>query len=335
MKDDIKLHTMPLKLEALFASQRFRMLEWDEKGAYLLLLCEAWLKGGLIEASSQYQARLLGIHDKAAFDRIKTSVIDVFFKKTDDGLSIFNETQLTMIHEVYNRSRRLSEAGKKGHKAKVEGWLKGGLSQAEAGLKPGSSISVSQYPSISVSHDKHILAPTNSGELSSLPSADIKTEKANGELNEAITETREGGMLLDPTLDTPPTPNRKQKAVSVEKITYCADTQTWKNIKPEDLQGWAAAYPACDIDRQLLRMLEWLKSNPKKAVKRNYRAFITNWLSKSQSRGGDIQSNRPREQERTALYLDQGPEYKKELDASWERMKAQQDREVADAFGDR
>ena len=38
-------------------------------------------------------------------------------------------------------------------------------------------------------------------------------------------------------------------------------------------------------------MIEWIKSNPKKGKKENYRRFITNWLSKSQERGGGMKSN--------------------------------------------
>lgn len=60
-----------------------------------------------------------------------------------------------------------------------------------------------------------------------------------------------------------------------------------------ELRGqWAKAYPACDIDQQLARMDQWLKFNPERAVKKNWGRFITNWLTKSQERGGDIQTPR-------------------------------------------
>jgi hypothetical protein len=40
-------------------------------------------------------------------------------------------------------------------------------------------------------------------------------------------------------------------------------------------------------------MTEWLKSNPAKAHKSRWRAFVTKWLTRSQDRGGGQPSNRP------------------------------------------
>lgn len=70
-------------------------------------------------------------------------------------------------------------------------------------------------------------------------------------------------------------------------------TEGWAGITDQDLQDWKEAFPACDIKRQLALMTEWLKSNPAKAKKKQWRRFVTGWLSRSQERGGDIQSNRP------------------------------------------
>ena len=58
-------------------------------------------------------------------------------------------------------------------------------------------------------------------------------------------------------------------------------------ITAKDRAGWATAYPAVDVDRQLAAMHEWLVSNPEKSVKSKWRRFITNWLARSQERGGD------------------------------------------------
>jgi hypothetical protein len=66
----------------------------------------------------------------------------------------------------------------------------------------------------------------------------------------------------------------------------------WENVTEELKAEWAAAYPACDIDRQLAAMTAWLRANPLKAHKSNWAKFATNWLSRSQDKGGDAQSNR-------------------------------------------
>jgi hypothetical protein len=65
----------------------------------------------------------------------------------------------------------------------------------------------------------------------------------------------------------------------------------WEGIGEGDIAAWKEAYPACDLDLELRRMIEWLKANPKKAVKSNYRRFITNWLTRAQDKGGTKGAN--------------------------------------------
>jgi hypothetical protein len=72
---------------------------------------------------------------------------------------------------------------------------------------------------------------------------------------------------------------------------------SWEGIKGEDMSAWGIAYPACDINRELAAMLEWIKSNPQKGKKKNYRRFIVNWLARAQERGGGMKSNPPRQVE--------------------------------------
>lgn len=69
------------------------------------------------------------------------------------------------------------------------------------------------------------------------------------------------------------------------KITFDFKQREFLNIKIEDKAGWLDAYPACDIDQELRKMREWLLANPKQK-KNNYRRFITNWLSRTQDKGG-------------------------------------------------
>jgi hypothetical protein len=76
-----------------------------------------------------------------------------------------------------------------------------------------------------------------------------------------------------------------------EVATSWSREKGWMGISDEDIKNWTEAYPACAVPRQLKAMEEWLISNPKKAVKSNWRRFITNWLSRAQDRGGDVPSN--------------------------------------------
>ena len=58
---------------------------------------------------------------------------------------------------------------------------------------------------------------------------------------------------------------------------------------------WAEAYPACELDTELARATAWLRANPTKAHKSNWRKFLVGWLSRSQDRGGTNREpgNRP------------------------------------------
>lgn len=91
-----------------------------------------------------------------------------------------------------------------------------------------------------------------------------------------------------------PEKSREEKREKKQKKKEGGETELawsveagWNGITDADRDSWKSAYPACDLDRQLAAMGEWLKANPEKARKSNWRRFVTNWLSKSQDRGGD------------------------------------------------
>lgn len=86
----------------------------------------------------------------------------------------------------------------------------------------------------------------------------------------------------------------KSKTTADTAIVWSASSQ-WTGITDGDISRWAEAYPACNVKRQLASMDAWLSANPAKARKKNWKSFITRWLSKEQDRGGDMkgQSNRP------------------------------------------
>lgn len=114
-------------------------------------------------------------------------------------------------------------------------------------------------------------------------------------------------LANNPPITPPqPTPNpRPTQTIEVEegeerkkKTTSSASTQTswskaggWEGITYEIRSKWAEAYPACNLDRQLSQMSEWLTANPTKAKKSNWYRFATNWLKREQDRGGDAGRN--------------------------------------------
>ena len=89
-------------------------------------------------------------------------------------------------------------------------------------------------------------------------------------------------------------PSSKYKSkYKSSSISYSLNERVWEGIAAIDMESWAKAYPACDINTELAKAGEWIIANPAKGKKSNYRRFIVNWLSRSQDRGGGMASNRP------------------------------------------
>lgn len=86
--------------------------------------------------------------------------------------------------------------------------------------------------------------------------------------------------------------DRRRTRSKPSKVTWTPDGG-WEGIDERMKSGWLKAYPACDIERQLAAMTAWLLANPKKAYKSAWLRFVTNWLARSQDRGGDTQSRQP------------------------------------------
>lgn len=46
---------------------------------------------------------------------------------------------------------------------------------------------------------------------------------------------------------------------------------------------WRFTYPGLEIEREVLRMGEWLEANPRRAPKKNWKCFMVKWLARSQA----------------------------------------------------
>lgn len=81
-----------------------------------------------------------------------------------------------------------------------------------------------------------------------------------------------------------PLPRRRSKPA--DPLRWSAESG-WEGITDADRAEWSHAYPAADIPVELGKAALWLKANPKKAKKSNWRKWVTTvWLSKCQDRGG-------------------------------------------------
>jgi len=59
-------------------------------------------------------------------------------------------------------------------------------------------------------------------------------------------------------------------------------------IIDDDIERWEKAYPAVDIEGEMLRASEWLINNPRKRPKKNISQFLYNWYNRTQQSGGSV-----------------------------------------------
>lgn len=65
-------------------------------------------------------------------------------------------------------------------------------------------------------------------------------------------------------------------------ITFSFDNKKFENITASDMETWKKIYVNVDIERELMKMVEWCLSNPRKTKsKRAWRKFIVSWLQKN------------------------------------------------------
>ena len=109
--------------------------------------------------------------------------------------------------------------------------------------------------------------------------ADVSLQERTGE------ESTEEEIQPAAQVATSVPPKRRKRPQPAGGISWTADAG-WHGITDADRAEWAAAYPACDVAGELLRATSWLKANPAKAHKSNWRRFVVAWLTRSQDKGG-------------------------------------------------
>jgi hypothetical protein len=98
------------------------------------------------------------------------------------------------------------------------------------------------------------------------------------------------------TFTAPSNPARRRTSSKPAKSIRWSAEEGWQGITDADHAEWSQAYPAADLPVELAKATQWLKANPKKARKSNWRKWLTTvWLSRCQDRGGTHREpgNRP------------------------------------------
>jgi uncharacterized protein YdaU (DUF1376 family) len=198
-------------------------------GAYMRLLCYAWTRGSIPDDEAAC-SRIAGGLDDRDWNEIRSRLTE-----TEDGRLTHQRLELERMAVAEIREKR-AEAGRKGGKAKANGWQT-------------SSKSVAPNPSPSL--------PYTEPEIQ--PAAPVPTSE-------------------------PAKPSRSRAKSS---MLWSADAG-WQGISDADRSEWAAAFPAAVLDQELAKATAWLRANPKRAVRSNWRRFLVGWLQRCQDKGGTI-----------------------------------------------
>ena len=93
-----------------------------------------------------------------------------------------------------------------------------------------------------------------------------------------------------PTTETATPPRSRAKPA----VSWSAD-DGWQGITDADRSEWATAFPGAVLDQELAKATAWLRANPKRCGKRNWRRFLVGWLQRCQDKGGTHRElgNRP------------------------------------------
>ena len=114
-------------------------------------------------------------------------------------------------------------------------------------------------------------------------------------------------ILLPSSSAAPSTPQRRRCSKPADPLRWSAESG-WEGITDADRAEWSQAYPAADLPVELAKATQWLKANPKKARKSNWRRWLTTvWLSKCQDKGGTHREpgRRPDEKPPPQVWRDQ------------------------------
>ena len=135
--------------------------------------------------------------------------------------------------------------------------------------------------------DTHRKKGGNSGALRTRNGAALPQDRTG--------EEKTGEEKEQPATPVPTTePAKPSRSRAKSAVAWTADAG-WAGITDTDRQEWAAAFPGAVLEQELAKATAWLKANPKRAGRRNWRRFLVGWLQRCQEKGGTHREagNRP------------------------------------------
>jgi hypothetical protein len=112
-----------------------------------------------------------------------------------------------------------------------------------------------------------------------------------------ITENRDTDVSLAPTSETEvstelvpvPEDDPSQEVIFKLPLQSTKEHPLYHPVTVSDLDHYRDLYPAVDVEQAIRSMIGWCEANPaKRKTARGAKAFITNWLSREQNRGGTL-----------------------------------------------
>lgn len=111
---------------------------------------------------------------------------------------------------------------------------------------------------------------------------------------------------IQPAAPVPASKPAAARSRAKPAVSWDADAG-WAGITDADRQEWAQAFPGAVLDQELAKATAWLRANPKRAGRRNWRRFIVGWLQRCQDKGGTNRepARRPDEKAQPKVWKDQ------------------------------
>ena len=160
--------------------------------------------------------------------------------------------------------------------------------------------------------------------------ADVDAHEAQVRLRERLPQDITGQDIteeeIQPAAQVATSVPKRKRSQPADAVSWSADAG-WQGITDADRQEWRLAYPACDLTAELAKATSWLKANPTRAHKSNWRRFVVSWLTRSQDKGGTTRTPGVRPDERPPPKAwDERPSYRAEFqrsmtDAEYRRAK--------------
>jgi hypothetical protein len=109
-----------------------------------------------------------------------------------------------------------------------------------------------------------------------------------GDAGESLQESTRQDRREEEEIPAAPVPTSKPKPVRspAKPAVSWSSESGWQGITDADRSEWVAAFPGAVLDQELAKATAWLRANPTRAGRRNWRSFLVRWLSRCQDQGG-------------------------------------------------